>query len=106
MVNPGLAGGNRHGRAVAPLLLRGFNPGLARFVFTPTSGFAINYVNLSFDTGGSASIYNASPDGVWRTSIYTGALRNGPANLYTIDADCVMVRVVSHGDTGSGGQGI
>ena len=57
--------------------------GLARFVFTPTSGFSLDDVYLSFDTGGSASIYNASPDGVWRTSVYTGSLQSGPAKLYT-----------------------
>jgi flagellar hook assembly protein FlgD/PKD repeat protein len=57
--------------------------GLARFVFTPTPGFPLTQVSLGFDTGGSSEIYNASPDGSWRTSMYTGTLTNGPANLYT-----------------------
>ena len=52
--------------------------GLARFVFQPTSGFGLDEVQLSFDTGGSARIFNASPDGTWRTSMYTGGLEDGP----------------------------
>ena len=55
--------------------------GLARFVFQPTSGFGLDEVQLSFDTGGSARIFNASPDGTWRTSMYTGDLKDGPTSL-------------------------
>jgi PKD repeat protein/flagellar hook assembly protein FlgD/pimeloyl-ACP methyl ester carboxylesterase len=55
--------------------------GLARFAFKPTAGFSIDEVELSFDTGGSATIYNASPDGEWHTSMYTGELVSGPASL-------------------------
>jgi PKD repeat protein/pimeloyl-ACP methyl ester carboxylesterase len=57
--------------------------GLARFAFTPTSGFDIDEVRLNFDTGGSTTIYNSSPDGQWHTSMYTGELASGPANLST-----------------------
>ena len=57
--------------------------GLAGFVFQPTPGFPINQINVDLDTGGGASIYNASPDGTWRTSVYTGTLRSGPAILHT-----------------------
>jgi hypothetical protein len=57
--------------------------GLARFAFTPTSGLSVNQISISFDTGVGAPMYNASPDGVWRTSIYTGSLQNGPATLRT-----------------------
>ena len=57
--------------------------GLARFAFTPTPGFSIDEVDLNFDTGGSTTIYNASPDGKWHTSMYTGILTSGPANLST-----------------------
>ena len=56
--------------------------GLATFAFQPTSGFPVDRVDLSFDTGGGASIHNASPDGVWRTSMFTGSLKNGPAVLH------------------------
>ena len=56
--------------------------GLATFAFQPTSGFSVNRVDLNFDTGGGTSIHNASPDGVWRTSMYTGSLKNGPAVLH------------------------
>jgi PKD repeat protein len=56
--------------------------GLAQFAFQPTTGFQIVRVDLNFDTGGGTSIHNASPDGVWRTSMYTGSLKNGPAVLH------------------------
>ena len=55
--------------------------GLARFVFQPTSDFGLDEVQLSFDSGGSARIFNASPDGTWRTSMYTGDLEDGPTTL-------------------------
>jgi PKD repeat protein/flagellar hook assembly protein FlgD len=55
--------------------------GLARFAFQPGAGFTPDRVDLSFDTGGGAAIHNASPDGLWRTSMYTGSLQNGPATL-------------------------
>jgi PKD repeat protein len=56
--------------------------GLAQFAFQPTGAFQIARVDLNFDTGGGTSIHNASPDGVWRTSMYTGSLKNGPAVLH------------------------
>jgi PKD repeat protein/flagellar hook assembly protein FlgD len=56
--------------------------GLATFAFQPTSGFPVDQVDLNFDTGGGTSIHNASPDGVWRTSMYTGSLKNGAAVLH------------------------
>jgi PKD repeat protein len=57
--------------------------GLANLVFQPTAGYPITQISAYFDTGGGATIYNASPDGLWRTSLYTGSLRSGPAVLHT-----------------------
>jgi Ca2+-binding RTX toxin-like protein/PKD repeat protein/flagellar hook assembly protein FlgD len=55
--------------------------GLARFTYQPATGLATERVDLAFDTGGQFAIHNASPDGLWRTSRYTGTLQNGPATL-------------------------
>ena len=57
--------------------------GLAKFAFQPTAGYPISQVSVYFDTGGGASIYNSSPDGAWRTNLYTGSLHSGPAVLHT-----------------------
>ena len=53
--------------------------GLARFVFTPTAGVDVAQVQGCFSTGGCVTMYNPSPDGLWRTSIFTGQLHQGPA---------------------------
>ncbi len=55
--------------------------GLIHFIFTPTPGINITAVYLTFSTGGSAEIYNASPDGTWQTTMYASTLQNGPAIL-------------------------
>src|SRR5205085_2205803 len=53
--------------------------GLAVFAFQPTSVYPVTEVSLGFDTGSAGlNIFNASPDGVWRTSAYTGSLPSGP----------------------------
>jgi flagellar hook assembly protein FlgD/PKD repeat protein len=57
--------------------------GLASFAFQPTANFAIDQVGFNFDTGGAAYIFNPSPDGAWRTTLYTGTLHSGPAVLQT-----------------------
>jgi PKD repeat protein len=53
--------------------------GLARFVFSPVKGVDIRGIDLYVDTGGSATISNDSADGMWRTSMFTGTLKAGPA---------------------------
>jgi Ca2+-binding RTX toxin-like protein/PKD repeat protein/flagellar hook assembly protein FlgD len=55
--------------------------GLARFVFQPAAGFVSDQVDISFDSGARVAIHNASADGLWRTTMYTGSLPNGPATL-------------------------
>jgi PKD repeat protein len=55
--------------------------GLARFVVTPTPGFPIEGVDLCFTGSGCTPIFNASPDGTWRTSIYTSQLPDGPTSI-------------------------
>jgi PKD repeat protein/flagellar hook assembly protein FlgD len=57
--------------------------GLATFAFQPTSGYPVSTVTITVDTGGGATIFNPSPDGTWRTSLYSGTLHNGPAVLST-----------------------
>ena len=57
--------------------------GLIHFALAPTAGVTINSVSASFSTGGVAEIYNPSPDGIWRTTMYASALQNGPATLTT-----------------------
>ncbi|WP_166680250.1 PKD domain-containing protein [Kribbella sp. VKM Ac-2566] len=58
--------------------------GLATLAFQPTSGYPVSQVSAYFNTGGGATIYNASPDGSWRTSLYAGTLQSGPATLQTV----------------------
>ncbi len=55
--------------------------GLARFVLTPTAGVDITQARVCFSTGGCFYMYNASPDGTWRTTTFTGQLTQGPATL-------------------------
>jgi PKD repeat protein/flagellar hook assembly protein FlgD len=57
--------------------------GLARFAFQPTAGLVPDQVDISFDSGNRIAIHNASADGLWRTTMYTGSLPNGPATLTT-----------------------
>jgi flagellar hook assembly protein FlgD/PKD repeat protein len=54
--------------------------GVATLAFTPTAGFDISQVNLDF-AGVGVGIYNASPDGVWRTTYPVGTLPSGPTDL-------------------------
>ncbi len=55
--------------------------GTAPFEFTPSAGVQIDTVSLSFG-GVSSAIYNASADGVWRTTYPVGSLPAGPTTLY------------------------
>jgi PKD repeat protein len=60
--------------------------GRPRFEVTPTEGFdGLMQVGLYLQSSPSASfsIFNASPDGVWRTTYPMGGLSKGPATLRT-----------------------
>jgi len=57
--------------------------GLANFAFQPTEGYPVTTIGISVSTGGSVYMYNPSPDGVWRTTMYTGSLQPGPATVST-----------------------
>jgi flagellar hook assembly protein FlgD len=58
--------------------------GLASYAFQATPGYPVSQVYANVDTGGSVTVFNASADGVWRTSIYTGSLHSGPAVLHSV----------------------
>ena len=55
--------------------------GLAHFAFNPTAGVDVTQVSGCFSTGGCVTIFNPSPDGLWRTSKFTGQLSAGPATF-------------------------
>jgi len=68
--------------------------GTQAFAFTPTDGVDISQVSISLSGSGhseSFGIYNASPDGTWRTTLPVGAFAQGSAELnwsaYWVDAD-------------------
>ena len=54
--------------------------GTANFAFTPTTGVEIRQVSISF-AGVSTNIYNASADGIWRTTFPVGSLPQGPSTV-------------------------
>ncbi|MFC7724877.1 PKD domain-containing protein [Nocardioides sp. GCM10028917] len=59
--------------------------GTAPFEFTPTNDASVKVTRVRVrvrDT--SISIYNPSPDGIWRTTFPVGSLEAGPATLTTI----------------------
>ncbi|WP_158102751.1 PKD domain-containing protein [Lentzea kentuckyensis] len=64
--------------------------GLATLAVQPVSGLALYQVDMCFRSGRCATVYGASPDGVWRTSVFTGTLPSGVNSLrpsfYWIDA--------------------
>ncbi|MDR1998841.1 MAG: PKD domain-containing protein, partial [Frankiaceae bacterium] len=58
--------------------------GLVPFVFTPTAGsplITINSVTFSASTGGSVTSYNALADGTWSTTLLSGQLTAGDAEV-------------------------
>ncbi|MEV8517186.1 PKD domain-containing protein [Dactylosporangium sp. NPDC051484] len=57
--------------------------GLATAEFRPADGFQLSQVDFYLNTGGGSSAFNPSPDGVWRTTFFTGGLVSGPAVLQT-----------------------
>ena len=57
--------------------------GLAKFAYTPGPGTLVQGVDFCLQSGGCASSYNPSSDGLWRTSIFTGGLPSGPGLLTT-----------------------
>jgi PKD repeat protein/flagellar hook assembly protein FlgD len=54
--------------------------GTANFEFDPTDGFEIHQVDY-FVSSAHVGVYNASPDGVWRSTYPVGQLPVGPASL-------------------------
>jgi VCBS repeat-containing protein len=57
--------------------------GTASFEFDPTDGFEINQLQYYVASGGaSIGVYNASPDGIWRTTYPVGQLPVGPTDLW------------------------